>query len=79
MKGYPHSLKYKKKLHLPSPFAKTNDLFWPDFPKLHFFVEHWDAIWGDLVKINQGFLCVEREDVAGNSNFLKFLNSDKYL
>ena len=24
---------FKKELHLPSPFAKTGDLFWPDFPQ----------------------------------------------
>ena len=36
--------KLKKKLHLPSPFAKTDDLFWPDFRKLHFFVDQAGAI-----------------------------------
>ena len=30
---------FKKELHLPSPFAKTGDLFWPDFPKFYFFVD----------------------------------------
>ena len=30
---------FKKKLHLPSPFTKTGELFWPDFPKFHFFVD----------------------------------------
>ena len=25
---------FKKELHLPSPFAKTGDLFWPDFALL---------------------------------------------
>ena len=24
---------FKKELHLPSPFTKTGDLFWSDFPK----------------------------------------------
>ena len=33
----------KKELHLPSPFAKTVYLFWPDFPKLHFFVDQGGA------------------------------------
>ena len=28
----------------------------------------------DLVKISHGFLCVEKEDVAENSNFFKILN-----
>ena len=28
---------FKKELHLPSPFAKTGDLFWPDFPKFRYF------------------------------------------
>ena len=30
---------FKKELHLTSPFAKTGDLFWTDFPKFHFFVD----------------------------------------
>ena len=34
---------FKKELHLPSPFAKTGDLFWPDFPKFHFFVDQGGA------------------------------------
>ena len=25
---------FKKELHLPSPSAKTGDLFWPDFPQI---------------------------------------------
>ena len=29
---------FKKELHLPSPFAKAGDLFWPDFPRFRFFV-----------------------------------------
>ena len=29
---------FKKELHLPSPFAKTGSLFWPDFPRFRFFV-----------------------------------------
>ena len=24
----------KELVHLPSPFAKTGDLFWPDFPQI---------------------------------------------
>ena len=28
---------FKKELHLPSPFAKTGDLFWPDILKFHWF------------------------------------------
>ena len=30
---------FKKELHLPSLFAKTGDLFWPDFPKFHILVD----------------------------------------
>ena len=35
-----HSSKFSKRnyLHLPSPFAKTGNLFWPDFPRFRFFV-----------------------------------------
>ena len=29
---------FKKELHLPSPFAKTGDFFWPDFHRFRFFV-----------------------------------------
>ena len=28
---------FKKELHLPSPFTKIGDLFWPDFPRFRFF------------------------------------------
>ena len=31
---------FKKELHLLSPFTKTGNLFWPDFPKFCFFVYH---------------------------------------
>ena len=37
-------------------------------PNLNFPLLFWPEIWGDLVKISHEFLCVEREDVAGNSN-----------
>ena len=29
---------FKKELHLPSPFTKTGNLFWPDFTEVRFFV-----------------------------------------
>ena len=51
--------------------------FGTDFPKSHFFVEKRGAILRDLVKISRGFLYVEREDVAANSNFFKILNSEQ--
>ena len=48
IKYYPTQFKnFKKELHLPSPFAKTGDLFWPDFPKFHFFVDQGGAKWKD--------------------------------
>ena len=34
---------FKKELYIPSPFAKTGDLFWPDFPKFCFFVNQGGA------------------------------------
>ena len=52
-----------------SPYAKKHNLFWPDFPKSHFFVNQGDAIWWDLVKISRRFSWVQREVVAGNSNW----------
>ena len=41
---------FKKELHLPSPFAKTGDLFWPDFPRFRFFVYQGGANWKDWSK-----------------------------
>ena len=38
---------FKKELYLPSPFVKSGDIFWPDFPEFHIFD-------------NQG--CVNRKD-----------------
>ena len=34
---------FKKELHRPSEFAKTGELFWPDFPRSQFFVYNWGA------------------------------------
>ena len=25
---------FKKEIYLPSPFAKSDDIFWPDFPQI---------------------------------------------
>ena len=41
---------YKKELHLPSPFTKTGNLFWPNFPRFHFFVYQGGANWKDWSK-----------------------------
>ena len=41
---------FKKELHLPSRFAKTGNLFWPDFPKFPSFVYHGGANWKDWSK-----------------------------
>ena len=56
-------------LKLSSPYKKTHDLFWPNYPKSHFFVDQGGAILRDLLKIRHGFLCVEREGVIFFLNF----------
>ena len=44
-------------IHIPSPFAKTGDLFWPDFPRFNFFIYQGGANRKDCTGLNnQWFL-----------------------
>jgi len=45
--GYTLFKIFKKELYLPSPFAKSGDIFWPDFPKFNFFDNQGVVNWED--------------------------------
>ena len=60
-----HSSKFSKRNHIfPLHSQKLGDLFWPDFPKFHFFIDQGMR----TGKITNGFWRMEVFGLAGNSN-----------
>ena len=60
---------FRKEFHLPSPFAKTGYLFWPDFLEVRFFVYQGLGFEPEgLIKITNGFWRMEVFGLAVNSN-----------
>ena len=41
---------FRKELYLPSPFAKSGDLFWPDYPQIPLFCSSGGCDWKDWSK-----------------------------
>ena len=73
---------FKKELHLPSPFAKTGELFWPDFPRFRFFIYQGKnrGFWfGRKFKLGKNFELWLRFSISHEKREIKEFYDKKYL